>query len=549
MFPDPSAFVVSLVEKLTAFDKKGAALLCNEFIVHLYQSNDPFPTEEAERILQQLRNKRMFEWMQKVGDALIQTGRHSFKIRRQYAQSLIDQGFFTASLAVLNQLITETENASADNKIAIREKNEGRGLIGRVYKQLYINADSPANKQNIEYLKEAIQCYLNVYTAEPDNYSWQGINTVALLHRAEQDGIAFPGFPDYKKMAESILGSISDRESEKKADLWDYATAAEACIALAKTEDVIKWIGLYLNNPYTDAFEIASTLRQFIELWKLDMDSEMGRQVLTILRAALLKMEGGNVTLDIKDLQAQQAQEEHTSKIFEKVFGDDSFKTYKWYMLGAKRCLSVAKIGRDSSKGFGTGFLLQGSLLHPKFGDDPVVITNAHVVSDDIFVTNVLRSGEAIINFEALDRDKEFSVGSILWSSPPSALDVTILQFSKQDIPKIKELTKNTEPFPIAKSLPDVDPSQRIYVIGHPFGGTLQISLQDNILLDDKDPLIHYRTPTVGGSSGSPVFNQQWQLIGIHHAGNPDMPKLHGEGTYPANEGIWIQAIIKALGE
>ncbi|MBO3273159.1 S1 family peptidase [Hymenobacter defluvii] len=59
------------------------------------------------------------------------------------------------------------------------------------------------------------------------------------------------------------------------------------------------------------------------------------------------------------------------------------------------------------------------------------------------------------------------------------------------------------------------DAPQRIYIIGHPDGGTLSLSLQDNLLLDYQEPLIHYRTPTVGGSSGSPVFNQQWQLIGI----------------------------------
>ena len=93
-----------------------------------------------------------------------------------------------------------------------------------------------------------------------------------------------------------------------------------------------------------------------------------------------------------------------------------------------------------------------------------------------------------------------------------------------------------------------VDGVQKVYVIGHPKGGGLSISLNDNLFLDCDDCLLHYRAPTEGGSSGSPVFNQQWDLIGLHHAGGTAMRRLRGqEGTYAANEGIWIQRIIKEL--
>ena len=89
---------------------------------------------------------------------------------------------------------------------------------------------------------------------------------------------------------------------------------------------------------------------------------------------------------------------------------------------------------------------------------------------------------------------------------------------------------------------------RRVYLIGHPAGGRLSFSLNDNAVLDFEDPRLHYRAPTEKGSSGSPVFSLDWNVLGLHHAGSAQMPRLNGQaGTYPANEGIWIHAIRRAL--
>jgi len=108
------------------------------------------------------------------------------------------------------------------------------------------------------------------------------------------------------------------------------------------------------------------------------------------------------------------------------------------------------------------------------------------------------------------------------------------------------------EPYPVADTLPTVNSGQRLYVIGHPRGGGLMFSMQDNRLIDygaPSDFRVHYRTPTEPGSSGSPVFNGGWELVALHHAGSATMNRIHGPGTYEANEGIWIQSIRKQLGE
>jgi V8-like Glu-specific endopeptidase len=145
----------------------------------------------------------------------------------------------------------------------------------------------------------------------------------------------------------------------------------------------------------------------------------------------------------------------------------------------------------------------------------------------------------ARVVFEASGSEYFFS--TLVWSSPPEELDATFLI--------LESLGKNAEFCPLAPPAEqfDIVKKPRVYVIGYPLGGGLSISLQDSSWLDTDGRLLHYRTPTEPGSSGSPVFDQQyWTLIALHHAGESDMPRLRGSGKYEANEGIAITAIQRA---
>ena len=65
-----------------------------------------------------------------------------------------------------------------------------------------------------------------------------------------------------------------------------------------------------------------------------------------------------------------------------------------------------------------------------------------------------------------------------------------------------------------------------INIIQHPKGEMKQIVVRENQLLDlpqkkALDRYAHYEADTEPGSSGSPVFNDQWDVVALHHSGIP----------------------------
>lgn len=526
-----------LTKALTSFNWQLAEAICQKLIIKIYQEPDVFPESAAKRLLSKLRRKRLFHLMSLLAEAIIRSGQNHAQVKRQYAQSLIDEGLFSGAELFLQAMIQDTSVSKA-------EETEARGLIGRIYKQLYVNIAGNRNDKKRIFFERALNEYLYSYRLDRKNY-WHGINVVALLKRAEKDGISLQGMPDAKQLAEEILEFLKSQEDESPGapPAFAVATTLEALIALNRYDEALEKALDYSQCSDADAFEINSTLRQLTEVWQLSDKELPGSQIIPVLHAALLRRKGGEVSLS----SAESVQElENINEIkhgfekagFEKIFGQDKTQTLEWYRNGLERAKSIARIETLDGRGFGTGWLVKKKDFFPDAGG-LMIITNAHVVSENSSDYG-LPPTQVRVNFQEL-RHICYKT-KIIWSSVQEKLDATFLSI-EDDAPPVEPLEIETNPVKMC------EPPPRVYVMGHPGGRSLEFSLHDSHLIACNETFLHYRTPTEGGSSGSPVFEQKgWKVVALHHKGKCDMPRIDGnQGTYEANEGITVSAIKKAI--
>jgi len=89
-----------------------------------------------------------------------------------------------------------------------------------------------------------------------------------------------------------------------------------------------------------------------------------------------------------------------------------------------------------------------------------------------------------------------------------------------------------------------------VNIIQHPNALPKIIAVRNNLLTDRTDTRLLYETDTDEGSSGSPVFNDQWDVVALHHYGAPSAAPAVGAAAGPTasvNEGIRISAIYQDL--
>lgn len=471
--------------------------------------------DEVREVLRLLQDHRRFHQAISIAEAALAVGSIDVTGRRRYCQSLIEIGVLHAAEIAAQMLADSTDDPV--------ERGEAFGLLGRIRKTRFVAGGRAAD------LSLAIDAYRTGYELGTDPL-WHGVNLVALASRAQREGLDVPGQVKVPELTASVARLATSRDPELRS-VWERATEIECLLAgdvsEADLEQAVAAAESLASAKMTSPFELQSLRRQLIEVWQLPPQ----HPVLIAIADRQLQL-GGGADVELPRSASQ----------FEKIFGTALPVGYRHLRRGLSCAESVCKITDASEEPWGTGFLIGGDLLHPDLGKDPIVVTNAHVVSPEPGVGKLLpEEARAIFDITKSEEGRPLTLGGFegIWSSPPTRCDVTFLRYQGS-------AAAITEPLEVARVPPPVADGAYVYVIGHPAGGGLKFSIRGNDLVayDSAGTRVHYTAPTEGGSSGSPVFNQAWELMAVHHAGDSKMRRFDDPSlTYQANEGITLQAI------
>ena len=210
---------------------------------------------------------------------------------------------------------------------------------------------------------------------------------------------------------------------------------------------------------------------------------------------------------------------------------------------GVEAQRSVARIvltrpheGFPTGTGWATGFLVAPSLF----------LTNEHAIPDAAFSQNVRFQFNFQLGPDGVERESDSYVASEVVAIEES-LDYALVRLASKpmlDGVEVRQIQAGQRwgftplnPSPIFRA------GQHFNVVQHPRGRRKEIALQDNQISKLFTNVVLYTSDTEPGSSGSPVFDNLWQLVALHHAGGEQSPT----GKWLNNEGIRIDRIVDDL--
>lgn len=212
--------------------------------------------------------------------------------------------------------------------------------------------------------------------------------------------------------------------------------------------------------------------------------------------------------------------------------------------IGRAASRSVARVAFEDGSADGTGFMISPRLF----------LTNNHVIPSieearplmvEFNYERSIRHSIAAVTRFALDPDQFFLFDAI------EDLDFTVIAVGRK-----LEGPGELGDFGF---LPLIDSSDKhikgmfANVIQHPDGRPKELVVRENRVRGRTRNVLLYGADTLPGSSGSPILNNDWEVIALHHWSGPyrgriDVDANDGiEGALEGNEGIRISSIVKQL--
>jgi hypothetical protein len=215
------------------------------------------------------------------------------------------------------------------------------------------------------------------------------------------------------------------------------------------------------------------------------------------------------------------------------IFRSKRTRPLHWLRLGIERGQIAGRVRIDQY--MGSGFVIDGKVVSENYDGLPLFFTARHVIPGEF------RSlpKDVSVRFDALTDDPKGGtarVERLLAASPAAELNYGLVL--------LDHWPGNVSAVNLCPRTPL--PGDLIFILGFPGGRGLEVSLEDNevvavpersmrpAVLKSEDVLM-YTAPTEGGSSGSAVFNENWELAAIH---------MGGDHVAQVNYGARIHAVL-----
>lgn len=237
----------------------------------------------------------------------------------------------------------------------------------------------------------------------------------------------------------------------------------------------------------------------------------------------------------------------------ERIIGTSDLFDINYLELAIAVGRGVARIEIGSAHA--TGFLVGPGLL----------MTNHHVLK------NEESAGRALAQFDYQDNASGELLARQDYRLNPETFFITdeALDFTIVGVEDMSLRNRALSSYPWLRLIAELGKTEKgddVNIIQHPRGGLKQIAFRRNEVIeipDARKDFLYYTTDTEPGSSGSPCFNDQWELIALHHSGVAKVNEakqilrtdnqVWREGVDPegliqwiGNEGARVSAIVAA---
>jgi hypothetical protein len=207
----------------------------------------------------------------------------------------------------------------------------------------------------------------------------------------------------------------------------------------------------------------------------------------------------------------------------EAILAGNPLRRVAWLQRGLDVARAVCKI-RTPEK-LGTGFLVRGGKI----------VTNNHVLPSEAIAHNSF----AIFDFEedffgrpTAPVPVKFASRTLKTNADPT-IDCTVVGLDASlDVSRWGALELNCRP--------ELPATTGVSIIQHPEGGFKQIAIAGNVISGSDPKSLRYVTSTMQGSSGAPVFDDDWRVLALHQGGGIWSEE---QSRYLNNRGIRFSAI------